>query len=201
MSRKMVVHNGVETSQGWPERIAEAQDQPTYLIDGKLYRRIPYGREGDDWGAEKRPCHDCAVVKGQLHVPGCDVERCPRCGGQAISCDCSYEAQSSSFSKARAAVSKFLEREAERQFNKIEQEMFKLLRDAWKRLAPKAFAEIGKQRLTAEQVRKYLLEHFDVDPKSNRAVQILWEPLSLDERAALLKEVFQEKAYTRRSKQ
>src|SRR5262249_13720317 len=55
-----------------------------------------YGDEGDDWGADVRPCHDCAVTKGQFHVPGCDVERCPRCGGQAISCDCPYEGEEAS---------------------------------------------------------------------------------------------------------
>lgn len=38
-----------------------------------------------------RNCGDCGAEPGAFHVPGCDVERCPRCGDQSISCDCVYE--------------------------------------------------------------------------------------------------------------
>lgn len=36
----------------------------------------------------KKNCHDCHVKPGELHHNGCDVERCPWCGHQRISCDC-----------------------------------------------------------------------------------------------------------------
>jgi hypothetical protein len=47
-------------------------------------------RYGDEEGwaevADESPCHDCGVTKGQLHVPGCDVAICTRCGEQMIWC-------------------------------------------------------------------------------------------------------------------
>lgn len=33
-----------------------------------------------------KTCHDCGVEEGELHGPGCDMERCPTCGIQAITC-------------------------------------------------------------------------------------------------------------------
>jgi len=36
-------------------------------------------------------CGDCGVARGGLHHPGCDLQRCPRCRGQLISCGCRFD--------------------------------------------------------------------------------------------------------------
>jgi hypothetical protein len=40
----------------------------TFRIDGKEFQRIRYGEEQDDWGADREPCHDCGVTKGEFHI-------------------------------------------------------------------------------------------------------------------------------------
>jgi hypothetical protein len=65
------------------------------LLPDGLYARVRYGAETEDWGAlNGRRCHDCNVAPGGLHHPGCDVDRCPRCGRQQITCRCSAGARS-----------------------------------------------------------------------------------------------------------
>ena len=91
MTKRFVEYRGTRMIEGWPERIKEAQLLHTLYRSGRAFRRISYGSELEDWGADQRPCHDCHVIKGELHVLGCDVERCPACHEQLLTCDCEFD--------------------------------------------------------------------------------------------------------------
>ena len=58
--------------------------------------RIQYGNETDEQLPNKEPlyiprddatCPDCGVARGRYHTPGCDIEQCPECRQQLISCE------------------------------------------------------------------------------------------------------------------
>ena len=49
---------------------------------GHTFVTVPYAPD------EPHRCHDCGIAAQGKHHPGCDMERCPACGGQLISCFC-----------------------------------------------------------------------------------------------------------------
>jgi hypothetical protein len=90
--KKYVIYNGHRMVDWWPAQIEAAQLDTTIILKGKEYTRIKYGDETDDWGADRKACGDCGVIKGQFHVANCDIEECSFCHGQLFSCDC-YEGE------------------------------------------------------------------------------------------------------------
>jgi hypothetical protein len=63
--------------------------QEAVVIGDSVYTPIRWGREKRyPFSVLSARCGDCAVRKGGVHHHGCDLEECPACRGQAISCGC-----------------------------------------------------------------------------------------------------------------
>jgi hypothetical protein len=69
-------------------------------------------------GAIVKTCHDCGVTIWRTHLPGCDMEECPFCRNQLISCDCCYKYLGIDSSQ-EPVYSEGLNEEQEKQWEKI----------------------------------------------------------------------------------
>ena len=57
------------------------------LTNTGVFQPVRFGRERiRGWKSER--CGDCGVRRDGFHHRGCDMEECPRCSGQLISCGC-----------------------------------------------------------------------------------------------------------------
>lgn len=67
--------------QGLP--MADSCAPDTLVISGRRFERSRETVLGPDGR-----CGDCGILDGGVHHLGCDLERCPRCHRQLISCGC-----------------------------------------------------------------------------------------------------------------
>lgn len=95
---EIIYFNGIFMPTWLKTEIEEEQYRTHLLIEGTQYARLRYGSPeeylavGVSGDYATRLCHDCSVAKGQIHLEGCDMEICPRCKGQLITCGCQYVA-------------------------------------------------------------------------------------------------------------
>lgn len=59
----------------------------TIIVRGQAFTRFRVRR---DWLGRDGRCPDCGAKPGGFHHLGCDVERCPSCRRQLISCSCGW---------------------------------------------------------------------------------------------------------------
>jgi hypothetical protein len=76
------------SSPGWQSAFRRTQSVTQLVINSREYGRVRYGDEED--ALQHSKCDDCGVLRS-FHLLGCDLEQCPRCLGQIISCDCFFD--------------------------------------------------------------------------------------------------------------
>ncbi len=57
---------------------------------GRRFDMLPFVDESSRRTGRAR-CGDCGVLGGGWHHPGCDLQRCPACGRQLVSCGCRFD--------------------------------------------------------------------------------------------------------------
>jgi hypothetical protein len=73
----------------WKAEYKRSQAAGEIRINSHEYVRICQGAEDKRCGNGR--CVRCGVPAGHLHLLGCEMEQCPRCGGGITSCTCTFE--------------------------------------------------------------------------------------------------------------
>lgn len=94
------IYRGIEipkmSLQEFKDEITDAQNHPNFIDKrGVVVQRIKFGAEDNISYSDNGPniykfnyCDGCSAKQGEYHLYHCDLEQCPICGKQALSCDC-----------------------------------------------------------------------------------------------------------------
>ncbi len=82
----------------YKKEIRENENFQYYITsEGEKFTRIRYGDDRFyhhyDEDLLLPTCHDCDAKPGEYHITGCDMEVCPKCKTQQISCGCMEKIQ------------------------------------------------------------------------------------------------------------
>jgi hypothetical protein len=69
---------------------AASCDIDAFHRKGRRFDMIAFGDEAGYRTSGVR-CGDCGVLRGGWHHPGCDLQPCPACGRQLLSCGCRFD--------------------------------------------------------------------------------------------------------------
>ena len=88
------------------EMLASVSCNPDpFIIGGEVFEPLPWSNERRFGRAPANfACRDCGTPPGGIHHHGCDVEECPVCHGQAITCGCAEVGEWDHPAPRRAAI-------------------------------------------------------------------------------------------------
>lgn len=93
-AKDFYVYRGIEFSKKELEKFKKeikTNSEYNYYYDenDNVFPRIKFGSEEDGaFSSNDKYCPDCIAKLGEYHMDLCDIEQCPKCGGQLLSCDC-----------------------------------------------------------------------------------------------------------------
>jgi len=93
------MHN--ESIENYKAEIAKYSKVDSFVTSsGKLIKRIAFGEENHSFHQNENEeymlydfefCDDCGAKQGEYHLPDCDLEVCPICYGQKLTCGCDLQ--------------------------------------------------------------------------------------------------------------
>lgn len=96
-------------AEKWAARDAEDRKMLVRGIERLRWEGLYLGTDCEDHS----PCGDCRAEVGDHHRLGCDLERCPVCSGQLLSCGCRVSNEPPSVKRHRASVRSLLRFQAQ----------------------------------------------------------------------------------------